>query len=461
MASISRTDLVQNLRNQVTGSVLTADDPGYDQTRRGWSLTVNHYPTVIVVARNVKDVIAGVQFAAEAGLGVSIQSTGHGIQQPADNALLIITSQMTNVELDAKAQTAKAEAGTMWKHVVEAGAPFGLAPLLGSAPHVGVMGYTLGGGIGWLARRYGLAVDSVIALDIVTPDGTLRHASATENSDLFWGVRGGGGNFGVVTSIEFKLYPVASIYGGQLMYPGESARDVLRFFRDWIKTAPDELTSSMSVMNIPNFPTIPEAMRGKQMVLVQAVYTGDASEGAAQIQKWIDWRAPMQNTFHTMPFTEIGTVSNDPVEPAPGYGSMETLEDFSDEAIEVILRHVLKPGSPIMRAELRHLGGAISRVDPASNAFSNRDAQLFLIFGGIAPTPEVKNVMKAAFQELRQDVKPYIRGSVYQNFMGAGEATNRGKDGYSPETYQRLVALKAKYDPQNLFRYSYQLVPAN
>lgn len=461
MVSLSRIDQVQTLRNQVAGKVLTADDPGYDQIRRGWSLTVNHYPAVIVVAHKVDDVIAGVRFAAEAGLGVSIQSTGHGIQQPADNALLIVTSQMTAVQIDAEAQTATAEAGAMWKHVIDVSAPHGLAPLLGSAPHVGVIGYTLGGGVGWLARRYGLATDSVISLDIVTPDGVLRHVSASENSDLFWALRGGGGNFGVVTSITFKLYSVATVYGGQLTYSGEHAKDALRFFREWVKTAPDELTSSLTVLNIPSLPHIPEAMRGKQLIFVQAVYTGDARAGKVEIQKWLDWRTPMQNSFHVMPFTEIGTVSNDPVDPTPGYGSMETLNDLNDEAIEVILGQIFKPHTPLMRIELRHLGGAISRVDPASNAFSNRDAQFFLIFGGLTPTSEAKEGMKTAFRHLREAVQPYIRGSVYQNFMAGSESLHRGKDGYSPEAYARLITLKAKYDPQNLFRFSYQLVSAN
>ncbi len=449
---------VQELQKQVTGSVLTPDDPGYEATRRGWNLTIDHHPAVILVAGDVQDIVAGVRFAREVGLGVAVQSTGHGIQNPADGSLLIVTSRMASVHVDVEARTARAEAGVIWQGVLDKATPHGLAPLLGTSPHVGIIGYSLGGGIGWLARRYGLAGDSVRSIDLVTEDGALRHASPTENSDLFWGLRGGGGNFGVVTAIEFDLHPVAAIYGGSLIYPGELAADALRFFRDWVKIVPDELTSSIQLLKIPSLPVVPEAMRGQKQVIVRAVYAGDSAKGAALIQPWLDWRAPVSNAFHEMPFAEIGTVSNDPENPTASHYSSEMLDTLSDDAIKVIVRHVMDSRSPLMVSELRHAGGAIARVPTDFNAIGNRGAVFYLTMAGLAPTPEVYAAVEAAIQAYKGDLRPYVRGGVYPNFVKGSEARARARDAYLPESYQRLLALKAKYDPDNLFRYSYPLV---
>jgi FAD/FMN-containing dehydrogenase len=449
---------VEQLQKQLKGSVLTPDHPDYDQIRRGWDLSIDHHPALIIVPTNAQDVVAGVQYAREAGLNIAVQSTGHGMQYPADDSLLIVTSRMSKVQVDVEARKAKVEAGAIWKNVLDAATPHGLAPLLGSSPHVGVVGYSLGGGIGWLARRYGLAADSVRAVDIVTADGVLRHASPTENSDLFWGLRGGGGNFGVVTALEIQLYPVATVYGGTLTYPGDSARDALRFFRDWIKTVPDELTSSIRIMKFPPLPQLPEAMRGKTVVMVQAAFAGDAAQGEAWIRPWLDWNQPTTNTFQEIPFSEIGTISNDPVDPAAGFGSNEMLDSLSDAAIDVIARYATDSASPFALNELRHAGGAISGVAADANAIGNRDVQLFFQIGGPVFSPEAHTAMLAYLPRYKEAMKPYLRGGVYLNFMKGREASARVKDAYRPESYERLLALKAKYDPDNLFRFSYQLV---
>lgn len=451
---------IQRLKESASGSVLTPDHPAYDTTRRGWNLSVNHFPALILVAENAQDVVAGVNYARENGLGVSIQTTGHGIQQPADDALLIVMSHMTGVEVDAKRRTARVEGGAMWKHVLEQATPHGLTALLGSAPHVGVVGYTLGGGIGWLARKYGLSADSVRWIEVVTADGELRRASPTENRDLFWALRGGGGNFGVVTALEIDLYPVEAVYGGSLVYPGEVAGDALRFFRDWTASAPDELTSSFQIMNFPNSPQMPEAIRGKTQVIVRAAYTGDPAKGQAYIQQWLDWRKPLVNAFRVTPFSEIGTVSNDPVEPGAGYGSNEMFDTLSDDAIDLIVRQMTDKTSPIMMGEIRHAGGAIARVPADANAIGNRDAQFYFTMGGAAFTPEIKAALAKGIGTFRNDLKPFVRGGGYLNFMSGGESIDRAKDAYLPASYRRLLDVKAKYDPDNLFRYSYQLVTA-
>ena len=332
LSTITTTDLAQRLQQQVSGDVLSPQDTHYDQTRRGWNFAVDQSPALILIAANAQDVQAAVRFARAEGMGVGVQLTGHGMQQPADENLLIVTSRMTGVRINPQARTARVEAGVVWKQVVAKATEHGLAPLLGSAPHVGVVGYTLGGGIGWLARKYGLAADSVRSIDVVTADGMLRHTSPTQNSDLFWGIRGGGGGFGVVTAMEFSLYPVTSLYGGGLMYPGELAREALRFYREWIKTVPDELTSSISLAKFPDIPQLPEAMRGKKLVIMRAAYAGDAAAGQAFIQPWLNWHAPIGNAFRETPFAEVGTISNDPVNPTPSEHSNELLDELSDGA---------------------------------------------------------------------------------------------------------------------------------
>ena len=451
---------VDQLKAAFVGSVITPADADYDKVRRGYNLSIDHHPALVLVPQSAQDVVAGVRFARDNGLGIAILSTGHGQQSSVgEDAVLFVTSQMRGVDIDPAARTARAEAGVLWEQVINAGGKYGLAPLNGSSPHVGVVGYTLGGGIGWLARKYGLAADSVRSIELVTSDGELRHASPSENSDLFWALLGGNGNFGVVTAIEFSLHPVEKIYGGSLIYPAELARDALRFYRNWVATVPDELTSSIIIVKFPNAPVVPEPLRGKIQVIVRAVYVGDASEGAQWVQPWLDWNAPLQNTFTELPYTEIGVVSSDPTDPAAVSGSNELLDNLSDEAIDVIVRYATNPESPLLLNEIRHGGGAMRRVAKNANAIGSHDVEFYLQMGGRTPTPEVYNAVQTYFRRYRADLKPYTNGSIYPNFHSNSDAPSRVKDAYLPEAYERLVALKQKYDPQNAFRYSFQIVP--
>ncbi len=456
-ATLSMDEQIARLRQKVMGSVLTRDDSRYEQTRRGWNLSINQYPALILVASDAADVAAGVQFARDNDMGIAVQSTGHGMLYPADDNLLIVTTLLSSVSIDPETQTARVGAGVIWNKVLNAAAEYGLAPLLGSSPNVGVIGYTLGGGMGWLARKYGLAADSVLAIEIVTPDGVQRRASTTENAELFWGLRGGGGNFGVVTAMEFKLYPVKTIYGGSITYPAENATDVLRFFSSWIETVPDELTASAVLVKFPDLPQVPEPMRGKKLISLEAAYVGDAADGAALIQQWLDWRMPIMNSFAEMPFTEVAKISNDPVEPLPSYSSGELLDDLSDDVIDVIVKFATDDRSPMIFNEIRHGQGAIASADRTANAIGNRDAKLYLRMGGVAPTSEVYQYMDAYVGEYKQALRPYLQGGMYLNFMDGGEASTRSRDAYTAGTYRRLGALKATYDPQNLFRYSFTI----
>jgi FAD/FMN-containing dehydrogenase len=448
---------IQDLRARVQGTVLTPDHSGYDSTRKGWNLSVDQHPAVIVVAANAADVQEAVRYAHDNDLGVAIQSTGHGVMRAADDAMLIITSRMNNVRVNARAQTAWVEAGAIWKQVLDAAQNAHLAPLLGSSPYVGVVGYTLGGGMGWLARKYGLAADSVNGIEIVTPDGHLRYASPTENADLFWALRGGGGNFGVVLGMEIKLYPVATLYGGMLMYPIEDAKEVYHFYRHWTSIAPEGLTSSLIIMSYPSVPQVPASLRGRKFIQMLAAYTGAPEHGRMLIHEWLEWKQPITNTFGVMPFSDVGSISNDPVSPTPGYSSGELLDELPDEAIDVIVRFASAERSPLVYTTIRHGGGAIATADRNANAIGNRDTQFYLYFGAVTPTPEMTQYVEHYASQFKHALHPYISGGMYVNFMHGKEARRRAEDAYSMEVFQRLQTVKAEYDPDNMFRYSFNI----
>jgi FAD/FMN-containing dehydrogenase len=455
-------ETIAALRSQVEGAVVTPQDPDYDTARSAWNLSVTQYPAVVVTAQNAEDVVAAVRFARAHGLEIAVQSTGHGVTLPADSCMLIVTSRMNGVVIDAEAQIAHVQGGAQWHHVLGPAQEAGLAPLLGSSPEVGVVGYTLGGGMGWLARKYGMATDSVVYFDVVTADGELIRASANEHSDLFWALRGGGGSFGVITSLGFRVYPETTIYGGNLFYPIEMASAVITRFREWIQSAPEALTSAVTIMNFPPLPVVPEPLRGKSAILVRGCYAGPVEEGEALIQQWIDWQAPFINTFHAMPVTEIAAISNDPRDPMPAFASGGWMTGISDETVETLLHYAVPTDHayPLVMTEIRHAGGAIARPGADSAAFSHRDAPLVLSLVGASPTPEVKAALSAYVIEMKQALGSAMHSGVYMNFLEGHESRQRTRDAYPSETYRRLIAVKAKYDPENVFCHGFD-IPAS
>jgi hypothetical protein len=447
------------LQSNTRGRVITPHDPAYDEARTAWDLTVHQWPAAIIVAKDAADIVASMRFAEREGLPVSVQSTGHGVVRPANSSLLILTSEMKQVRVDQVSQTAWVEAGAKWGWVLEKTQASGLAPLLGSSPDVGVVGYTLGGGLGWLGRKYGLAADSVRFFEVVTADGRLLRASEMENQDLFWGLRGGGGSLGIVTGMEIQLYPVTTVYGGNLLYPIELARDVFMRYREWIVSVPDELTSSVLIMNYPPIPEIPGILRGQSFAMVRGCYCGTPEQGETLLQSWRAWRAPLVDDFKVMPFAGVATISNDPVEPVPGWTTGAWLRELSDEAIDLLIRYGGGGNSPSPFAvtEVRHAGGAVGRVGPGSSAYGNRDASLLCQLIGMAPTPEIHRHLQQVAAELEQGLQPYLTGGAYLNFLSGEESRQRVQDGYSPEAFQRLKSLKAKYDPENRLRSGFDI----
>jgi FAD/FMN-containing dehydrogenase len=297
----------------------------------------------------------------------------------------------------------------------------------------------------------------------VTADGQIINASKDENPDLFWGLRGGGGNFGVVTGMEIRLYPVTTVYGGNLFYPTGQAKEVYAHYREWLASAPDELTSSIVMMNFPPIPEMPEFLRGQSFVIVRGCYCGLVEEGEKFLEHWRHWQAPILDDFKTMPFSEVATISNDPVDPAAGLSSGAWLSDLSDETVDILMRYVLPQGGPPLLAfgEVRHAGGAISKVDSHSAAYGNREALYSLQVVGMTPTPEIHAAVSQHVAQLKSELGPHLHGGVYLNFLEGKEARERSRQGYSPETYARLRTLKAKYDPQNRFSHSYDIRPEN
>jgi FAD/FMN-containing dehydrogenase len=327
---------------------------------------------------------------------------------------------------------------------------------------VGVVGYTLGGGMGWLARKYGLSADNVIYFEVVTADGRLIRVSQTENADLFWALRGGGGAFGIVTGMEIKLFPVTTVYGGNLYYPAEMAKEVIIRYREWIKDAPDELTSSFAIFNYPPIPQIPEPIRGKSFIQVRGLWSGDVEKGKELLKFWREWQAPAMDAWVEMPFAAAATVSNDPEAPTPGLTTSAWIRELSDEAIDTLIKYAVSVNgsSPLVVAEVRHAGGAISRVDPHSAAYGNRDAQHVLEMIAITPTPEAQHGFHHYANEVRKALAPALTGGVYMNFLEGHESRERVKQGFLPENFQRLTEIKAKYDPENYFSYGFNIPPA-
>lgn len=442
------------LRARLAGTVLTPDDRAFESATSAWNLSYRHHPSLTVIPQSASDVAAAINFARSAGLKVTVQATGHGVAKVADGGMLILTQNLDHVIVDAEAWTARIGAGAKWEKVLGPATDVGLAPLLGSTPDVSAVGYTLGGGMGWLARKYGLSADHVRSIEIVTPDGEIRRASPDTETDLFWALRGAGaGSFGVVTAIEIDLVPVESLYAGNLFYPAAIAREVASRYRDWVQTVPEELTSGLTLMNFPPLEDIPGPMRGKSFIIVRGAFDGDDSVGEDLLDYWRAWRAPEIDAWARMPFSEIASVSSDPVDPIAGLASTEWFDSLDDDMIDILVAALFEQDgpSPLAMAELRHAGGAITRGPEHPNSYGNRERQHLLEVVGIAISPEHFHAIHRFVEELQVDLSSHRAGGAYLNFLEGDEKIRRTREGFDSETWARLVELKRQFDPQNIF----------
>jgi FAD/FMN-containing dehydrogenase len=364
---------------------------------------------------------------------------------------------MRGIEIDAAGRTARVEAGVIWAEVAEAAAEFGLAALAGSSPDVGVVGYTLGGGLSWLGRRYGLASANVLAVEIVTADGAIRRIDADTDPDLFWAVRGGGGSFGAVTAIEFALFPVAEVYSGVMLWPIERASEILHAWREWTADMPDEMTTVGRLLQLPPIPDIPEPLRGRSFVAVQVFYAGPEAEGAALVAP-IRRLEPEIDTVATIPAAALQRVHMDPEHPVPGLGDGMLLAELPAAGIDALVAAAGPgSGSPLLSVEVRQLGGAIGRPAADGGAVSHIDAEFALFGVGIAMTPEMGAGVTAHVGLVCEALAPWAAETTYLNFAERDVSADRIFGSY---TLHRLRAVKAAFDPADVFRSNHPIAPA-
>ncbi|MGO1054552.1 FAD-binding oxidoreductase [Crossiella sp. CA198] len=402
--------------------------PGYDTERAAFQTNSTYRPALVVGATSAAEVRAAVRLAAGRNLPVAVQSTGHGLPPTGEPGVLITTHRMRELTVNPAERTATVAAGVRWGEVLEAAAPHGLVPLLGSTPHVGVIGYTVGGGLSLFGRAFGWAADRVRALEVVTADGELQHVRP--GSDLYWGLLGGGANLGIVTELTFELVPMPELWAGGLFFDAELIPEALRVWTEWTTTVPDTLTSSIAVIPFPDFPGVPELLRGRRVAHIRIIQAGPASDDLVAPLRAL---GPFQDTVGPMKLTEVGTIYNDPTTPAPYHSTNRLLRDADALTTRRLLAHT--PNGPHI-VELRHLGGALA--SPARNAVSGRDARYLATITTLHPEPGTAATHEALFAALT----PWTSGDRFRNFL-----TDPAQARYP----RRLHELKARLDPAGRF----------
>ncbi|WP_101949124.1 FAD-binding oxidoreductase [Mycobacterium sp. 3519A] len=444
----------------VAGQVLLPGDAGYDDERAVFNLNHELAPAVIVVAQNTSDVQAAVTFAAAQHRPVLVKTTGHQIVGTARGAVLITTHRMSEVTIDTVRRTARVGAGTIWADVVQKAAEVGLAPLNGSNPTVGVIGYTLGGGLSpTLGRSHGYAADHVRAVDLVTADGELRHIDADSDLELFWALRGGKGNFGVVTALEFDLFAVPRLYGGALYFPGERMADVLRVWTAWHPTTPETMISSFAALRLPPLPEIPEPLRDAFTVSLRIAYTGTVEDGERMIAPLRAIGPAVLDTVADMPYADVASIHSEPTDPLPYYERSITLREFPEKAQDKLVDLVgADSDTTLWIAELRALGGAWDRQPAVPNAVATRGLPYVLLGVEVGPLSEEQR-LKESIAGLLDGMAPWQGDRRVVNNLAPEEAADAIAI-YGPQRYARLAAVKKTYDPTNMFRLNHNVVPA-
>src|SRR5580765_432331 len=434
-----------------TDALVLPHEPGWNEARLAWNLAVDQQPAAVALPESPEDVAAVVRWARSRGLRVAPQGTGHNAAAMGSLAhtVLVKTERMRGVTIDPVARSARVEAGVLWAEVSEAAAEHGLAALAGSSPDVGVVGYSLGGGISWFARKHGLAANSVTAIELVNADGELVRTDAEHNADLFWALRGGGGSFGVVTALEFTLYPITEVHAGVLFFPLERGAEVLRAWRRWVDAVPDEVTSVGRFLQFPPIPAIPEPLRGGSFAVIEAVSLLGA-DAADELLRPLRALGPTMDTFRTMPVNELKHLHMDPEHPVPGAGDGLMLSDFNDTAIDALVGIAgAGSGSPLLSVEVRHAGGALARKAPGAGALASIDGKFLMFAVGMSPTPELGAAVQAHVELVQNALAPWDSGRTYLNFA---EKRERGERLFGDLTYRRLQTVKAAVDPDDVFR---------
>ena len=451
------------LRKSFRGELVLPESTAYATARRVWNGAIDRHPACIARCQGVADVVAAVRFARERDLLVAVRSGGHGVAGHAvcDGGLVIDLSPMKGIRVDPVARTARAQSGVLWGELDRETQLHGLATVGGIVTHTGIAGLTLGGGIGWLMRKYGATVDNLISVDIVTAEGDLLTASETVNSELFWGVRGGGGNFGIVTSFEYRLHPVGpTVLGGPIFHALEDAPKVLRFYREFAAAAPDELTTIFNLRVAPPLPFLPKDLHGKPIVMVGACYAGSAQEGGDVVRPLKEFGRPIVDLLQPRPYLALQSMF-DPSAPHGWHYYWKSVElpPLTDHAIDTLVEHAWRITSPKSYCIVFHLGGALSRVGPEHTPYSQRDAahnvNINAVWTEDDPEPERHIAWARDFFEA---MDAQTSGRVYVNFLG-DEGQGRVRAAYGERNFERLARLKRLHDPTNFFRHNQNIQP--
>ena len=453
---------LRELRASHAGELIRPGDAGYDEQRRVWNGSIDRHPALIARCTGTRDVIAAVQFARRARLPLAVRSGGHSFPglSVCDAGVVIDLGPMKRIKVDPERRTATVEAGVLLGELDRATQPFGLAVPAGIVTHTGVAGLTLGGGIGWLMRKHGLTVDQLLAAEMVTAGGDVVRASEPENPDLFWGLRGGGGNFGIVTEFEFRLNELGPVVlAGPVFWPMKESPRLLRFYREWIADAPDELMTIVIHRMAPALPFVPAELHGEPVVAVVCCYAGPVEEGERALRPLRNFARPVLDLCHPKPFLEHQAMF-DPTFPHGRWYYMRACDvgELTDEVIEITFEHSMRIRSPLTAFPIWQMGGAVGRVGDDDSAFNGRRAGH--TFNITAATESVEG-----FEEEREWVRglwsalePHHLDSVYVNFL-MDEGDSRIRQAYGSARYERLASLKEKYDPDNLFRLNQNVRP--
>lgn len=447
---------VERLRARVRGEVVAPGDADWDTARQAWNLAIDQRPWAVVFAESARDVAATVRFAAAYGLEVAPQSGGHNAEPLGDLSatVLLRMARMRSVQLDADRRLVRVEAGVLWGDVTAALAGRGLAALSGSSADVGVAGYTLSGGYSWLGRRYGLAANHVTALEVVTGDGQIRTIDAENEPELFWAVRGGGGNGAVVSALEFRVFPVDTVYAGSLLFPLERAREVFGVFAEWSADLDERVTACVRLLRFPPLPELPDFLRGQSFAVIDGAIDAD-TQTAEMLLSRLRALGPAVDLWGPMPATELGHIHMDPPAPTPCAGNGLVLTELSDETIDAILA-VAGPGrdTSLLAVDVRLLGGAIGRPVAGGGAVDHLPGRYLLFAVGVTPTPEAHAAVAAEVATLLGRLAPWQHERMYANFSESSEPASRF---HAPEVLERLRAVQDAVDPRRVIRANHPL----
>ena len=440
---------IDDLALEVTGPVLTPENPDYAAEVAAFNVAYTPRPAVVVGATDTADIAAAVRWAAASGLRVAVQATGHGLTSDLSGTVLISTRRLTDVSIDPAAATATVGAGARWRAVIDAAAPFGLAPLNGSSSAVGVVGYTLGGGIGLLSRRYGFAADHVRSLTVVTADGRIRNVDGDHDQDLFWAIRGGKVGFGVVAQLQIGLVPVTRFFGGGIYFAGADAATVLHAWRSWAPTLPDEATTSVALLRLPPDPQLPPPLQGQFVVHLRYAHIGDAAAAERLIAPMRAAAPAVIDALGELPYPAVDAVHMDPTTPMPCYDHGLTLRELTAASIDALLAAAgAESGSAVTMTEIRLLGGKLASAAASPNAVAGRDAAFAVYVLGVLagpPAPMIPGQVEAVIAALA----PW-RASTLANFSGHGSPAEFRAQ-WTSDQLRRLAGTARQYDPQNLF----------